>query len=65
MAEKRTSAILNRRGKLSRGKGFEGFLSFNIRRDETSLNAKLTLLGKCPNIPIFGHSPPEKCFSAN
>jgi hypothetical protein len=46
-------------------KSFEGFKGFDTRSDETSSNANLTPLGKCPIFPIFGHFPTEKCFKAN
>jgi hypothetical protein len=51
--------------KLLQDKGFKGFKGFYIRCVETSLNANLTPLGKCPKMGIFGHFPCEKCFSAN
>jgi hypothetical protein len=50
--------------KLLQDKGFKGFKGFCLSV-ETSLNANPYPLGKCPNIPIFGHSPCEKCFKAN
>jgi hypothetical protein len=57
---KKTREILIAVVKLPRGKGFEDFNGFDIRRDETPLNAKPYPLGKCPKMGIFGHFPCEK-----
>ncbi len=50
--------------KLLQGKGFKGFKGFDTL-NVWHLNAKPYPLGKCPNIPIFGHFPTEKWISAN